>query len=104
MKEVTKPGFLEEVEEKGNYLKGLLEGLVGEFPQVLESVRGKGLMLGLVCKVECKDIVKSALDRGLIINCTAGNVLRFVPPLVISREEIDEGIAILREVLKGYAG
>ena len=103
MKEMTKPGFLEEVEEKGNYLKGLLEGLVKEFPQVLESVRGKGLMLGLVCKVECKDIVKLALDKGLIINCTAGNVLRFVPPLVISREEIDTGIAILREVLKSYA-
>jgi len=103
MKEMTKPGFLEEVEEKGNYLKGLLEGLVKEFPQVLESVRGKGLMLGLVCKVECKDIVKLALNKGLIINCTAGNVLRFVPPLVISREEIDTGIAILREVLKSYA-
>ncbi|TCK03327.1 aspartate aminotransferase family protein [Phorcysia thermohydrogeniphila] len=104
MKEMTKPGFLEEVEEKGNYLKELLEGLVKEFPQLLESVRGKGLMLGLVCKRECKDIVKSALDKGLIINCTAGNVLRFVPPLVISREEIETGIGILREVLESYAG
>jgi acetylornithine aminotransferase/acetylornithine/N-succinyldiaminopimelate aminotransferase len=103
MKEMTKPGFLEEVEKKGNYLRRLLEELVKEFSVLLSSVRGKGLMLGLVCKRECKDIVKLALEKGLIINCTAGNVLRFVPPLVISREEIDTGVSILREVLKSYA-
>jgi acetylornithine/succinyldiaminopimelate/putrescine aminotransferase len=100
---MTKPGFLEEVEKKGNYLRRLLEELVKEFSVLLSSVRGKGLMLGLVCKRECKDIVKLALEKGLIINCTAGNVLRFVPPLVISREEIDTGVSILREVLKSYA-
>lgn len=103
MEEVLKPGFLEEVEEKGSYLKKRLEEIVEEFPNLLDGVRGKGLMLGVVCKVSCGDIVMTALERGLIINCTAGNVLRFVPPLIITKEEMDYGLEILRGVLKEHA-
>lgn len=103
MKTVTEPGFMESVREKGEYLKKRLEELVSEFPQILERVRGLGMMLGVVCKVPCGDIVASALKKGLIINCTAGNVLRFVPPLIIEREEIDYGFEILKEVLRENA-
>ncbi len=100
MKIMTEPGFMEEVKRKGEYLKKRLEEVASEFPERFESVRGLGMMLGLVCRKPCGDIVASALKKGLIINCTAGNVLRFVPPLVISEEEIDYGIGILKEVLK----
>jgi len=100
MKIVAEEGFLDSVVEKGEYLKDKLNGLVKEFPEVLERVRGKGLMLGIVCKVPCGEIVRRCLEEGLVINCTAEKVLRFVPPLIISKEEIDLGVETLRKVLR----
>ena len=102
MRIVSDESFLREVERKGEYLRKRLEELRDRFPGVIDYVRGKGLMVGAVCKIPCVDIVKSALEKGLIINCTAGNVLRFVPPLVITEEEIDYGLKILEEVLKEH--
>ncbi|WP_456485001.1 acetylornithine/succinylornithine family transaminase [Desulfurobacterium sp.] len=96
---VSKDEFLESVNEKGNYLKGKLLELKKEFPHIIESVRGMGLMIGVVCKMECGRIVEKALEKGLIINCTAKNVLRFAPPLIISEEEIDTSIRILKNIL-----
>jgi len=81
-------------------LRKRLFELKGEFPKLILEVRGLGLMVGALLSKPCREIVVSALERGLIINCTAGNVLRFVPPLVITEEEIDYGMEILREVLK----
>ena len=104
MKIMTEPGFLQSVKRKGDYLRKRLEEMVSEFPEKFEGVRGLGMMLGLVCKEPCSVIVASALEKGLIINCTAGNVLRFVPPLVITEEEIDYGINILKEVLLKHEG
>ncbi len=103
MRIMTEPGFLDRVKEKGIYLKNRLEELVSQFPRLLERVRGVGMMLGIVCKFPCSNIVASALDKGLIINCTAGNILRFLPPLTIEKEEIDYGVKILKEVLREYA-
>ncbi len=103
-KEIAKSGFLEEVREKGEYLKGRLVELKSKFPDLLKEVRGLGLMLGVVCSEPCGEIVKLALKEGLIINCTAGNVLRFLPPLVITKEEIDLGIEKLERALREYGG
>jgi len=103
-KEIAKSGFLEEVREKGKYLKGRLVELKSKFPDLLKEVRGLGLMLGVVCSEPCGEIVKLALKEGLIINCTAGNVLRFLPPLVITKEEIDLGIEKLERALREYGG
>ena len=100
IKEMTKPGFMEEVREKGQFLLKELEKLRSEFPELIKEVRGLGLILGLVLTRECSKIVEKALSKGLIVNCTAGNVLRLLPPLVISKEEIEVGISILKEVLK----
>ncbi len=100
IKEITKPGFLEEVKEKGRFLVEKLKELQREFPYLIEGVRGLGLMVGAVMKVECSQIAGKALERGLIINCTAGKVLRFTPPLVITKEEIEKGIEILRDILR----
>ena len=91
--------FLAQVQEKGEYFaKRLAECVDGK--KVLE-VRGRGLMLGLLLDDSVKpgDIVSAAAESGLLI-CTAGKqVLRFVPPLVISKNEIDEAIEILKKVL-----
>ncbi|NIA11074.1 MAG: acetylornithine/succinylornithine family transaminase [Nitrospiraceae bacterium] len=100
MKIVSDEAFLKNVRKNGDYLKLKLEKLKEEFPNVIDFVRGKGLMLGMVCKRPCREIVLKALERGLVINCTANNVLRFVPPLIISRDEIDYGMNILESVLK----
>ncbi|RKQ63479.1 acetylornithine aminotransferase/acetylornithine/N-succinyldiaminopimelate aminotransferase [Thermovibrio guaymasensis] len=100
IKEITKLGFLEEVKEKGRFLVEKLKELQREFPYLIEGVRGLGLMVGAVMKVECSQIAGKALERGLIINCTAGKVLRFTPPLVITKEEIEKGIEILRDILR----
>ncbi len=100
IKEISNPEFLKSVEEKGEYLKGKLQSLISQYPEKFISVRGKGLMLGVVCKEPCSRIVEKALENGLVINCTAGNILRFTPPLIISKEEIDEGIEILQKTLK----
>lgn len=85
--------LLERVEEVGNYLKKSLEALnAGE-------VRGKGLMLGMDIGRDCREVVLKALDKGLIINCTAGSVLRFLPPLVVEKRHVDEAIDVLKQVL-----
>jgi acetylornithine aminotransferase len=56
------------------------------------------LILGLQLDIPGADIVKKAMAKGLLINCTAGSVLRFVPPLVVSRDEVDQAMAILSDV------
>ncbi len=85
--------LLPHVEEVGNYFKRKLEELgVGR-------VKGRGLMLGLELDRECKELVVRALERGLVINCTAGKVLRFLPPLIVDKEHIDLAVKILKEII-----
>nr|2EH6_A Chain A, Acetylornithine aminotransferase [Aquifex aeolicus VF5]2EH6_B Chain B, Acetylornithine aminotransferase [Aquifex aeolicus VF5] len=85
--------LLPHVREVGNYFKEKLKEL-GK-----GKVKGRGLMLGLELERECKDYVLKALEKGLLINCTAGKVLRFLPPLIIQKEHIDRAISVLREIL-----
>ncbi|RUM32099.1 MAG: aspartate aminotransferase family protein, partial [Aquifex sp.] len=59
----------------------------------------RGLMLGLELENECRDYVIKALEKGLLINCTAGRVLRFLPPLIVQKEHVDRAISVLREIL-----
>ncbi|MDR2709547.1 MAG: aspartate aminotransferase family protein [Elusimicrobiota bacterium] len=84
--------------EVGDYLVNKLLQLRGEFPFIKE-VRGKGLLLGMQLDKYGSEIVKKALEKGLIINCTAGNVLRFMPPLIVKKEDVDEMIKIFKEAL-----
>jgi len=83
----------------GEYFKGQLKGLAEKYPFVKE-VRGMGLMLGLELEIEGKDIVAKCLSEGLLINCTNGNVLRFLPPLIISKEEADYAVNILNQAMQ----
>jgi acetylornithine/succinyldiaminopimelate/putrescine aminotransferase len=65
----------------------------------VRAVRGKGLILGLELEMEGAGIVESCMAEGLLLNCTAYKVLRFVPPLTITPKEIARGLAILEKVL-----
>ncbi|MEG2213249.1 MAG: aspartate aminotransferase family protein [Clostridiales bacterium] len=82
----------------GNYFRQKLEALVVEFSGV-QQVRGMGLLLGLNCTRPGAAVVDKCLEKGLLINCTAGTVLRFVPPLIITEAEVDKCLAILKESL-----
>lgn len=67
--------------------------------KIIREVRGLGLMTGMELSVPGDDIVVKAMKKGLLINCTAGNVLRFVPPFVVTEKDVDEAVRILDEVM-----
>lgn len=94
--------LIRECATKGDYFKEKLLYLQDSYPHIIKGVRGKGLMLGahLYDSIDGGDIVKSALDMGFIINCAGNNTLRFVPPLIISTDEIDKLISALDVIFK----
>ncbi|MDG3042077.1 aspartate aminotransferase family protein [Roseicyclus marinus] len=92
MDEITKPGFLEEVRQKAGFLRQKLEGLVAAHPDVFESVRGSGLMLGLKCRAANTDVVAAGYDAQVLTVPAADNVLRILPALTITEDEIAAGI------------
>jgi len=99
---VERPGFLEHVREVGTYMRKQLEKLREDLP-VIREVRGRGLMLAAELTVPGKEIVRQALEAGLLINCTQEKVLRFLPPLIIEQRHVDEMIAVLRPMLATLA-
>jgi acetylornithine/N-succinyldiaminopimelate aminotransferase len=89
---VSTPEFLETVNARAGFLRQKLEGLVAAHPDVFEGVRGVGLMLGLKCKVAPVDMVKAGYGCGVITVPAADNVVRLLPPLNISEDEIAEAV------------
>lgn len=85
--------------ETGDYFKSQLLKLKDEFSFV-KDVRGMGLILGMELEIKGAPIVKEMLSRKFVINCTHDYVLRFIPPLIITNEEIDSMINNLREIFK----
>lgn len=71
-----------------------------QFPDIIQEVRGKGLILGLQLNVDPTPVVTAARERGLLVITCGTNTLRFVPPLIVSEEEIDRGMGILEEAMK----
>ncbi|SFU09544.1 aspartate aminotransferase family protein [Sedimentitalea nanhaiensis] len=92
---VADAGFLDRVGRKAGQLRQSLEGLVAAHPKVFEAVRGSGLMLGLKCKAANTDVLQAAYDVDLIVVPAADNVIRLLPPLTISEEEITEALSRL---------
>jgi acetylornithine/succinyldiaminopimelate/putrescine aminotransferase len=84
----------------GEALMKKLEALKKRFAFIKE-VRGMGLLVGMELDRECGKIVSACLAEGLLVNCAANNVLRFVPPLTITRRDIQNALAILEKVLAG---
>ena len=93
--------FLSTVKSVGAHFKQALMDLQEKFAEHITEVRGAGLILGMEMK-QSKDaaaIARLMLERGVIINCTAGNVLRFIPPLIFTKNEVDELIGILERCI-----
>lgn len=104
MEIVADEAFLAEVNRKGALFRQKLEGLVAAHPEVFESVRGTGLMLGLRCKLPPTEVVSAAYDEHLLTVPAADNVLRLLPPLNISDEEIGEAVARLDRAAAALEG
>ena len=102
MKVMLADGFLAEVHAKGQYLQEQLQGLAARFPALATEVRGLGLIQGLVLTEAGVEkggaIVTRMFEKGCLINFAGNVALRFLPPLIVSREEIDQMIQLLAEV------
>ncbi|MCY4287294.1 MAG: aspartate aminotransferase family protein [Aestuariivita sp.] len=100
---ILAPDFLPEVRRRAGFLRQRLEGLVAGYPSIFESVRGAGLMLGLKCRAENKEIMKAGYERRVITVPGSDNVLRIVPPLTISENEIEEAVTRLGDAASKIA-
>ena len=89
------PGFLPEVDRKGRTLWSALQELVRAEPDVFEEVRGAGLMLGLKCRVPCGEVQDAFTAEGLLSVAAGDNVVRLVPPLVITDEDIAAAVEMM---------
>jgi acetylornithine/N-succinyldiaminopimelate aminotransferase len=96
LEKVTAPGFLDEIKEKGAYMRRRLKAM----PHVKE-VRGLGMMIGIVLdEGTAREVATTCLENGLLV-LTAKSLVRLLPPLTITYDEIDKGLCILESVLKG---
>jgi acetylornithine/N-succinyldiaminopimelate aminotransferase len=100
---MTEPGFLDSVAAKGLRFKQLLAGLKDEHPDIIEEVRGEGLLMGIRVKPPAGDVVKACTAEKLLAVGAGDNVVRLMPPLNISDEDLGEAVARLSRALKAVA-
>jgi predicted acetylornithine/succinylornithine family transaminase len=96
---ILEEGMLDNCQKIGDYFLSKLEEIKKKFLFVKE-VRGKGLILGMELEMDGGSVVKEMLKKKILINCTMGNVLRFLPPLIVTKEEVDRVVKALEEVFK----
>ncbi len=95
--------LLSNASEQGKRLKLGLENSLKDVPGIVE-IRGQGLMLGMELDRPCGDIVQHALEAGLLVNVTSDNVIRLLPPLILSAQETDQIVSILVPIVKRFLG
>lgn len=94
-------GFiLESCKIMGKYFMNKLEKLKRDFPSAIIDVRGMGLLIGMELTQAGGPIVETCAKRGILINCTSGNVLRFTPPLIVVEKEIDHLVDVLEDIFE----
>ena len=98
--EISKPEFLEQVERVSNFLKQQFESLKDEFPDVVNEIRGKGLLCGMQLKKPAIEVRRMMLDHKLLGGSAGDNVLRLAPPLIITEDHVREAVNILRICFK----
>ena len=97
---VLAPGFLEDVERKGQRLRAEMDKIAREFPQVYEDARGMGLLQGLKCVLPQGEVQAACVAEGLMAITAGDNVLRLAPPLVVTDADLDEAVAMLRRATR----
>ncbi len=101
LKTIQEEGLLENCQRMGEYLKRGLEELRGLYP-FIRDVRGRGLMVAMELSMDAMPVVDECLKRALLVNATQERVLRFLPPLVIEKRDVDQMLSILRNVLDSF--
>lgn len=99
---IKSENLVDKAADKGEYFKAELKKLQAKHPEKVKDVRGCGLILGMELCREGKPVVEYCLKEHVIVNCTAGNVIRLVPPLIVSKEEIDAVVAALDKALAEF--
>ena len=89
---------LENCRSMGTYFMQGLESLKQRYPSIIKVVRGKGLIIGMELNIEGKEIVSMCLKQGIILNCTLDKILRFLPPLIVKKQEIDRCLKMLESI------
>ena len=100
LEEVVDKGLMHHVEEIGVYLTTRLSQLKKDFPTLVQDVRGFGCMIGVELSIDGQPVVDAMQRRRVLINCTNVNVLRFVPPLIVTQKQCDEMVVALRSTLE----
>ncbi len=98
---ISRKKFLAGVKSKGEFFKNSLEKLKSRY-KIIKEVRGIGLMLGMEVENGAQSLAKECMSRGVLINAIGENILRFLPPLIITRSEIARGVNVLEEALKRH--
>ena len=93
--ELTRPEMLQHVRDVSGYFAQQLEGLMGRFPDIIEDIRGKGLLIGLKLKTPNRAFMALARDHRLLLAGGGDNCVRLLPPLIITRDEVREAITRL---------
>ncbi len=93
---ILAPGFLDDVAQKGDELRAKLEDVAAELPNVIAEVRGTGFILGLKCEVPNTELQNALAAEGLLAVAAGENVVRLVPPLIVTASDIDEAVEMIR--------
>ncbi|HAY74120.1 MAG TPA: aspartate aminotransferase family protein, partial [Opitutae bacterium] len=91
--------LIEKTREQGSYFQSKLEELKTRFPSQVSEIRGRGLMLAIAMQNDPSPAIKAMREEGLLVVAAAGRALRLLPPLTVSRKELDEALAIIERVL-----
>jgi acetylornithine aminotransferase/acetylornithine/N-succinyldiaminopimelate aminotransferase len=100
LKVLQEEDLIAKCKEKGEYFKKKLEKLKQRYPKYIKEIRVLGLMVGLEIEKNGPEVVKKCIEKGILINCTAGNVLRFLPPLIVKKKEINYLIDTLDKIFE----
>ncbi len=99
LRAIHKEKMLVNARKMGEYIFLLLNALRDRY-EVIKDVRGMGLMLGVELNIPGQEIVEKCIEKGLLINCTHGNVLRLMPALNVNKKEIDRALVVLESVIR----
>ena len=99
---MTKKGFEEHINEVSKYFFSKLNELQNNFPKIILEIRGKGLMIGLKMHDDPSKFIRLLLKNKLIVVKASENVIRLLPSLIVSKEEIDEGVEIIKKTCNEY--
>jgi acetylornithine/N-succinyldiaminopimelate aminotransferase len=99
---VTKHGFLDNVKRQALALKQKLAALKDTYPDVIEDIRGEGLMMGIKCKVKNTDFQAAALDQKLLVIGAGDNVVRLLPPLIVKDADVNEAVGKLEKACQSF--